>query len=300
MKILVLGVAFVDMKGFPFGTYDAAGTNLGSVTVTHGGVARNVAEDLAMLGAQVEFPLLLDKSPLSDSVRARLEGAGVNLEHAVCVPEKGLGLWLAVFNERGDLAGSISQMPDADALEKMLEDQGEKLMRDCDAVVVEFDVSEAFAGRVCDLADACHKPVYTIVGNMSVILARPDLMARTRCIIMNNIEAGKLFGLDLTDKEPEAVLSAVSERAQALGMGAFVITMGAKGCVYSDPSRGENGTVTAEPCKVVDTTGAGDAFFSAAVQSLTAGESLLNACRKGSHIAALVLSTSESVCPKIR
>ena len=40
MNILVIGVSFSDIKGFPFGTYDPIGTNHGRVSITHGGVAR--------------------------------------------------------------------------------------------------------------------------------------------------------------------------------------------------------------------------------------------------------------------
>ena len=47
---VVMGVIFVDIKGFPFGEYHATGTNLGSIRFVHGGVARNVAEDMARIG----------------------------------------------------------------------------------------------------------------------------------------------------------------------------------------------------------------------------------------------------------
>lgn len=298
MEILVLGVAFTDIKGFPFGVYDPVGTNHGDVKITHGGVARNVAEDLAIMGARVEFPLLLDKTPLSDSVRARLEIAGIDLTNAVYVPEDGLGLWLAVFNEKGDLAGSISKMPDVSALEDMIREKGEALIRKADAVVVEFDTSPAIARMVCDRADLWHKDIYAIVGNMSGILACPDLMARTRTVIMNGIEAGKMFGVSLEGKKPEEVLAVVIAEAGRMGLKSIVVTLGAEGCIYADRTAGEYGIVPAEPCRVVDTTGAGDAFFSAAVLALTGGDSLRTACEKGTHAAARVLATEESVFPK--
>lgn len=49
---VVMGVIFVDIKGFPFGEYHATGTNLGSIRFVHGGVARNVAEDMAASAAR--------------------------------------------------------------------------------------------------------------------------------------------------------------------------------------------------------------------------------------------------------
>lgn len=64
MDMVVVGVVFLDIKGFPFFKYDAVGTNLGNVLMTHGGVARNVAVNMANLGAEVEFVTMLDDDSL--------------------------------------------------------------------------------------------------------------------------------------------------------------------------------------------------------------------------------------------
>ena len=147
MRVLVLGVAFTDVKGFPFGRYDPVGTNKGSVKLTHGGVARNVAEDLARLGCDVVFPLPVDRTPLGHDIKARLEEAGVDMSEAISVPDGGTGMWLAVFNEKGDLAGSVSKMPDVAPIENKLDSDGDRLFGACDAVVAEFDTSEAIAEK---------------------------------------------------------------------------------------------------------------------------------------------------------
>ena len=47
MPIVVVGNVFVDFKGFPEGAYIPAGRNAGRVEIVHGGVGRNVAEDIA-------------------------------------------------------------------------------------------------------------------------------------------------------------------------------------------------------------------------------------------------------------
>jgi pseudouridine kinase len=55
----VFGVVFVDLKGFPDNEYNPRGRNVGRVQVVHGGVSRNVAENLANVGCSVEFVLCL-------------------------------------------------------------------------------------------------------------------------------------------------------------------------------------------------------------------------------------------------
>jgi len=299
MKALVIGVAFTDIKGFPFNKYNPVGTNHGRITTTHGGVARNVAENLANLGVQTDFPMMVDNNAMGSEIRLKLEEAGVNLEHAISVENAGTGIWLAVFDENGDLVGSVSQMPNVAPLENLIRTQGEALVRDADFIVCEFDTTEFIATRVMELAEKYNKPVYVIVGNMNVILARRDLLAKTRCVIMNNIEASRLFEADIEMLSEQETLSAVLEHGKRLGLRAATITMGSRGCVYADFVTGENGILPARKCTVVDTTGAGDAFFSAETIALSMGHDLKTACEYGRSMAAMVLGTVESTCPKL-
>ncbi len=299
MDMVVVGVVFLDIKGFPFFKYDAVGTNLGNVLMTHGGVARNVAENMANLGAEVEFVTMLDDDSLGREARLRLRGAGVKLTHAVSTPDKGMGMWLAVFNEKGDLAGSVSHMPDASPIERLFDEKGEEIIRSCRGVALEIDLSEKVSERVFELAERFDKPVYAIVANMSVILRRPDFMARTACVILNEIEAGRLFGREIRALSPEETLEAVSEAASAMGIRSIVVTMGARGAVYLDAENGLRGVCPAVPCRVVDTTGAGDAFFSAVVESLARGMRLDDAVTCGARLASMTVSTSESTCPHV-
>ena len=58
--------------------------------------------------------------------------------------------------------------------------------------------------------------------------------------------------------------------------------------------------VTAKKVDVLDTTGAGDAFFAGTVIGLTYGKTLAEACEIGSRLAASVICISENVCPRFR
>ena len=75
--------------------------------------------------------------------------------------------------------------------------------------------------------------------------------------------------------------------------------MGAKGAVYADLS-GESGVCPAMRVNVVDTTGAGDAFFAGVAIGLTYGKELKKACEIGTRLASSVIATKENVCPRFR
>ena len=66
MGIVVIGTTFVDVKGHPHGKYVPAGRNAGRVIEVHGGVARNIAEDIANVGLAPAFVSVVDESGLSE------------------------------------------------------------------------------------------------------------------------------------------------------------------------------------------------------------------------------------------
>lgn len=293
----VFGVAFVDVKGFPFGKYVATGTNLGNVKIVHGGVSRNVCEDFANVGMPVDFVSVTDHTCIGQDVINHLENRGVGTDYITWVPNCGIGMWLAVMDERGDLAGSTSQMPDVAALEAFIGAKGDEIVSKCENIVLEIDMTESIAEKVLSLAEKHNKKVYVIVGNLSIIGKRPDFLSRVDCYICNEIEAGKFFDMNLLDYNPEQMLEIVIEKAAELKVPSMVVTMGKAGAVYYDSRTGEKGHCPSTPCHLVDTTGAGDAFLSGTVMGLTKGYSLEKAVRAGTALAAATIQVEESSCP---
>jgi len=291
--MLIIGSVFVDVKGFAREKYMPEGRNVGNVQVVAGGVCRNVAEDLAKLGQTAQFVSMVDDNAMGRQVRDGLEALGVGVEHVIAA-DRGMGMWLAILDEKGDLAGSISRQPDFLALEEYLAKNGDAIMASADGVVLEFDMSAAISGQVLELAKKHGKPIYSIVGNMGVILQHPEYLHDVACFICNELEASRLFREELAGIGPEAMLEALKRGSAVAGIPAMVITMGPQGAVYMDNQTGEFGYCPPLEVNVVDTTGAGDAFFSAAVAALMTGAPLSQAVQEGTRLAARTLQVAGS------
>ena len=297
---VVVGVTFVDIKGFPFGKYNPAGRNLGSVRVVHGGVSRNVVENFANLGMPVSFASMLEDTAFGRDVARKLTAAGADLNYTITVPDSGLGMWLVVLDETGNLAGSISSMPNASILEDYIRRCGDEIVSGAENIVLEIDLTERIAADILALAEKYNKKVYAIVGNMSVILAHPEFLQRTDCFICNEIEAGRLFSSDAVPAfSPEQMLEYLPTAARAAGIPSMVVTMGSHGAVYYDGETGDAGVCPPYPAEVVDTSGAGDAFFSGTVMGLTRKLPLREAVRYGAKLASLTIESEENACPVI-
>lgn len=298
-KIAVFGSVFVDVKGFAFNHYIPTGRNVGDVKIVHGGVCRNVAENLANVGCGVTFVSMFENDAIGDDVRRRLAARNVDLEFARTVPA-GMGMWLAVMDENGNLAGSISRQPDFTAMGEIVETRGDEIMAECDGVVLEVDMKADIAEKVFALAEKHGRDVYVVVGNMSVILQKQELLPKARMFILNEIEAGALFGCEFAQDKPMEVLETVKKEAAERGIREIVVTLGAHGAVFYDAAGGDSGHIPAEEARLVDSTGAGDAFFSGTVAARMAGFSLKEAAFKGAHLAALTIQSDESTCPRIK
>ena len=229
MGIVVLGAVFVDIKGYPLSTYIPGGRNAGRVEQVHGGVSRNVAEDIANVELRPTFVGLVDETGLGQDVINKLANHKVNTQYIQRVPD-GMGTWLAIFDNDGE---------------------------------------------------------------------RRDFLQQIDCFICNQQEAGLLFSNDFDHLQPTEMCRVLADHIRSANIPCMVVTMGAEGAVYAQ-ANGECGVVPAKKVDVIDTTGAGDAFFAGTAIGLTYGKTLPEACEIGSRLAASVICTTESVCPRFR
>ena len=295
---IVIGTTFVDIKGFARGAYDPHGRNLGTVKMVHGGVGRNVAENFANVGMPVSYVGMLEDSAIGRDVERYLREIGVGLDHMIQVPDNGIGIWMVIMDAQGNQVGSISRMPDVSLLEKYLSAHGEEIVSGADNIILEMDLNEHIAEQIICLAEKFHKPVYVIVGNLSVVLARKDLLGKTDCFICNEIEAGKFFEEPaLTEYSPDEMVSFLKKAVRKSGISSMVVTMGEQGAVYYDGKTEEAGICPPYPTNVVDTSGAGDAFFSGTVMGLLRKLPLSTAVQYGARLASATISRTETSCP---
>ena len=296
MGIVVLGAVFVDIKGYPSDIYISGGRNSGRVEVVHGGVSRNLAEDIANVELRPTFVSLVDDTGTGADVVRKLRAHKVNTDYIRTVPD-GMGTWLAVFDNGGDVAASISKRPDLSPILDILEEQGDEIFRDADSIALEIDMDKEIVKRVFAFAEKYHKPVFAVVSNMSIAVERRDFLRYCACFVCNQQEAGILFSEDYEGKTPAELETVLAHHVQAAALPGIVVTMGEQGAVYATLD-GERGWCPAKRVDVKDTTGAGDAFFAGVTMGLTYGKTLAESCTIGARLAASVICTSENVCPR--
>ncbi len=296
MGIVVIGAVFVDIKGYPNGQYIPAGRNAGRVLQVHGGVSRNVVEDIANVELEPTYISVVDHSGISTDVLDKLKRHKVNTDY-IRRTEDGLGTWLAIFDHKGDVVGSISKRPDLSEIYNILLEHGDEIFSEASSIIVEIDMEPEILKIVFSLAEKYGKEIYAVVSNMSIAMERRDLLKRIACVVCNEQEAEILFSDNYEGMSTEQLAMTLRDKVRQAQIRRIIVTLGERGSVYAEQN-GAFGFCPPQETIVVDTTGAGDAFFAGAAIGLTYGKSLQESCVIGTRLASSVIATKENVCPR--
>jgi len=295
MNITVIGTVYVDIKGFPLNGADfvPSGRNAGDCRYFHGGVGRNIAEDVAALGEDVTFISLIDKSGIASDVVARLKARGISTDY-VRTTEDGMGTWLAIFDPAGEVCANISKRPNLLPICDILTDDGDDIFSCTDGVLLEMDIDEEILAACFHLAEKHDVPVYGVISNITLAKERLNYIQKTSCFICNQQEAGVFFDANTEGLSPAEMLALLQKKKAERGVSTMVVTMDEHGSVYADAS-GNAGHCPAKQVNVINTTGAGDAFFAGCSTGLIRGEALAAACELGRDIATEVIQSEDNV-----
>ena len=178
----------MDIKGYPYSQFIPGGRNSGRVVEVHGGVCRNIAEDIANVELRPTLITVVDNSGLSSDVIHKLGKHQINTDY-IRRTKDGLGTWLAVFDNSGDVVASISKRPDLSEIERILDDEGDKIFSGADSIATEFDIEVPILKKIIALAHKHHKKIYCPVSNMSIAVERRDLLRHIDCLVCSRQKA---------------------------------------------------------------------------------------------------------------
>ncbi len=281
-RVSVIGGANVDVKGRCRGPYIPGTSNPGRVTLSAGGVGRNIADNLGRLGFSVSLVTALGDDANGAFLRAACDRAGVYLSHAITVAEP-TGTYLAILDEAGEMVSAVSDMRAIDALEPSHLEAAAAMLAQSDMLVADCNISAACLAWLSDFAARHEKRL--LIEPVSV----PKAMK-----LLEFARVQPVFAITPNAQQLEALAQGDIARLHALGFANVVVHRGSEGAIASD--RREAVKVSAgDVSAVADVTGAGDAAVAGLVCGLVEGLPLAEAARLGQCAAAIKLSSPESV-----
>ncbi len=286
-RIVCLGGAAVD-RVYRLAAPAVAGTsNPATVGGSAGGVARNVAELLARLGAPVSLVSAVGEDEGGRALLADLAALGVDTAGTVTIAGAATGEYAAVTNPGGDLVIGVAAMGVLDRLDAALVTANADRLRAADWVFADCNTAADGMGALIDLSRNAGFRLAVDAVSTPKVTRLPAELAGVDVLFLNADEARALIDTETGD----AVALAGAVRAR--GAGAVVLTLGPRGAVVANAA----GTVVvpAAPATIAEVTGAGDSLIAATLWRLAAGDELDAAVRFGSALAALTLEATGSV-----
>ena len=286
---VVVGGANVDIGGRSRGALVAGDSNPGKVGLSIGGVGRNIAHNLSLLGAEVRMLTAYGDDLYGQGLVDACTAAGIDMSQALKLRDEATSTYLYIAGQDGDMALAVSDMAICDRIDPEYLASHFALLQNAQVIVCDTNIpSESLEY----LTKHFNPPIFCDpVSTVKAEKIRP-ILGRIHTLKPNRIEAELLSGIPIREKAD------VEKAAQALldtGLRRVFISLGSEGC-YGATHSGAM-WMPNFPVNMVNTTGCGDAFMAAIVWAYLEGTDLEGTLRAGLAASSLAIETTQTINP---
>ncbi len=295
--IVCIGGSNIDRKLRSLAALQMGNSNPATSSESPGGVARNVAENLARLGLPVHLLSAFGEDAAGRSLLVQATSLGMDCGASLIAADAPTGSYTAVLNTDGSLALGLAQM---DLCERMTPD----FLRQCAAqraqaglILIDLNLPADSIRQLLLEAQVPGSAPLVAVAVSAPKMARLPLDLRGLSLLMlNRDELSACAGMSL---ESEADLARAHQLLSERGLQRLIVTQGAD-AIWFGAAGAALKSLKPKRVKVVDVTGAGDAFAAGVCAGLSqAPEDFAGACRFGMDLARLTLQSERTVSPEL-
>lgn len=290
--ILVIGATLLDVKGKPLSGLEPSTSNPAHIRMTRGGTARNVAENLGRLGAEVLLITAVGNDVIGDMILAQTADAGVNIDYVLQDENGRTGGYIAMLEQDGSLSVALDDVRVMEMVTPGYLDQNRKLFRDAALVMMDGSLTPEAMLTVARLAAKYKVPLCADPSSARLAYKLRPFLTQLHLVVPNELEAAELLEVDAFGHDPDGSLNLARLLVKA-GVENAIITLADFGLDYATTD--EVGYIPANYSQIVDTTGTGDAVTAAIMFGLINDLPVTEAIRLGAAAASITLQTGQTV-----
>ena len=288
---VVVGGVNVDIGGRSFAPLVAADSNPGTVSVSLGGVGRNIAHNMSLLGLDVRLLTAYGDDLNGERVAASCSELGIDLSHALHVSGANTSTYLYLTDPAGEMALAVSDMAICEKITPAYLAANLSLLQNAQVVVADANIP---AESLAYLAENCGIPLFVDpVSTTKAEKLRP-ILSKIHTLKPNRLEAELLSGVKI---ETNADVEKAADKLTELGVHRIFLSLGADG-VYAAMGK-ERLWLPTIPGQMVNTTGCGDAFMAALVWAYLEGSDLETTARAGLAAGSIAMESPETINPNL-
>ena len=287
--VTVVGGVNVDIGGRPEAALVARDSNPGAVHSSLGGVGRNIAHNMALLGLDVRLLTAFGDDLNAQKLAASCGELGIDISQSPVIPGGRTSTYLFINDERGDMALAVSDMEIYRHLTPQALAQRHKLLDASQVVVIDTNIPEE---SIAWLAENCAAPLFADPVSTAKAVKLKPVLGKLHTLKPNRLEAELLSGVPITG---EASLNKAADALLETGLRRVFISLGAEGVFAADHS----GRVQLPclPAELVNATGCGDAFMAAIAWAYLRGTDLADTARAGLAASSIAMESRETINP---
>ena len=285
----VVGGVNIDIGGRSDAPLIAGDSNPGRIRSSLGGVGRNIAHNLALLGADVKLITALGADDGAKRVAASCADLGIDLTGSLYVPDGATSTYLFLADANGDMALAMNDMAIYGHLTPAFLETRLDMLNATALVVLDTNLP---AESIAYLASRCTAPIFADPVSAAKAGRLKPVLGRLHTLKPNRMEAELLSGIAITD---EASLYRAADALLATGLRRVFLSLGADGVLAADRERKVH--LHNLPARMVNTTGCGDAFMAAAARAYLDRADLETAARYGLAAAAVAMESADTINP---
>ena len=287
--IAVAGGVNIDIGGRSDAPLVARDSNPGRIRSSLGGVGRNIAHNLALLGAKVKLITALGADDGAKRVEASCADLGIDLTDSLYVPDGATSTYLFLADSNGDMALAMNDMAIYEQLTPAFLETKLNALNAAALVVLDTNLS---AESIRYLGEHCTAPLFADPVSAAKAGKLEPILGRLHTLKPNRMEAELLSGVTVTD---EASLYRAADTLLAAGLQRVFISLGADGVLAADHERKVH--LHNLPARMVNTTGCGDAFMAAVAHAFLDGADLETAAKRGLAASAIAMESADTINP---
>lgn len=288
---VVVGGVNLDIGGTPYKTMVLHDSNPGTVRMALGGVGRNIAHNLALLGVPTVLITALGEDLPARQIADSCAMLGIDLSHALRLPNAATSTYLFLTDHLGEMELAVSDMKIYDHLTPAFLESKLEVLNGAKLVVCDTNIP---AESVEFLAERCTVPVFLDTVSTAKAEKARNVLGELHTLKPNRIEAALLSGVDIVD---EVSLQVAAGKLLETGLKRVFISLGGDGVLAAD----HQGLVHLPiyPGEMKNATGCGDAFMAALAWSFWRDQGLEESARAGLASAAIALAGAETINPRL-
>ena len=291
-KVVVIGGAVADITGFSSNILIPNDSNPGKIKFSSGGVGRNVAENLARIDCNVELISAFGDDVYAQGLKSKCLEIGVNIEHSLYSSVYSTAIYMSINNQDGNMVLAISDTAIFDEISPKFIASKQSILEDADCIIVDTNLSKETLDYIS--LNFSHKPIFIDLVSTSKSKKASSILDRFHTIKPNLIEAEHLSQLKYQSAED---LKLMLKTFINNGVKQVFISQGESGCFYGNAY--ESGTFSTKKKKVINSSGAGDAFMAGLVFGFLNDFNMKETATFASCMSLATLQSEEAVNPKL-